>query len=1669
MVWYKLENFPIGNLFLILALLLILGSLTPVYSQTDTRFWFVAPEVSVNHSDRPIAFRMTSENTATTITITTPADPSIFDTTFILPANSTTTVPLTHRINLIENQPHNTLLSKGFLIESTELITAYYEVISAGNNPDIFALKGRNALGTDFYITAQNLMENVHGHERIDIVATENNTTVTIQNTAALSGGIGAGSSTTITLQRGQTYSYRTNSTNANVSQAGTRITSDKPIAITYTDDSVRGGSEFGGGCFDLLGDQHIPVNLLGQEYIVMRGFLNQSPSTNDFAEIVLITAVQDSTLIQLNGGATVATLQTGQSFTYRLSDSTVYIQATKPIYVAHISGFGCETGLAILPTISCTGSRQVGFTRTTNEFFGINIMTKTANIAGFALNGNPISSALFLPVPGTGGVWQFTRLNYNITQVPISSGNLITNSLGPFHMGIINGGASTGCRYGYFSDFARYPMSGSTNSPRSNPLCQGSTLELYADSLAGATYVWRNPAGSPFSSAQNPTIPNFSAVDTGAYVVIAIVDGCNSEPDTVWVGMKPLPDDPNPTNTGPYCVGDNIQLSADSLTGVTYAWTGPNGFSSTLRNPLLSSASLVDTGWYRLSVTLNGCTRQPDSTFVQIYDYPNPALASLANDSLCPGDLAQFEADSLLGASYSWTGPAGFTANIRNPQLAITGQAQTGWYLVSATVNGCTSAADSVRLTVVPGPITVQIISGNDSLCAGQTATLQVQAVAGYQYQWLRNNQLLPSDTTASLQVTTSGNYRVRVQAPQGCSDTSAATTITFTQSLPNTITSSLIPATLCGNDSVLLSAPAGYNYQWFINDTLIAGATDSLLWANRAGNYSIRISDSSLCEQMSNVLSVQANPIQLPIIQLAGNDSLCPGATTQLYVSSADSLQWLFNGLPIAGARDSNLLVNQAGTYQVLVTNSTGCRDTSAAVQIFDQLLAQATLSINQSPQFCQGDSLTITLQRQNVQSFSWFRNGVALAHTDTQLTTSQPGTYQVFITGIGGCVDSSNLITINNFNPATVNVQVINGNFICDGDSTLLRASSTDILTYQWQFNGTNILNATTDSLWANQTGAYTLLTIDSNNCRQSFGPFNIQPFTPANTQITASGPLQFCLGDSVTLSALDTPTYRYQWFRDGLPLANDTLSQIQTPLPGQYQVQITTSDNCSSTSTSLLVQVNPLPTVSLVPNGALNLCTGDSLLLQGNSTATSFSWLLDGATIPAANTAQFIASTAGIYQVVVTNANGCSDTSEAAIISIAALPVASIGHNTPLNACVGDTVELFILNPLPHLTYQWERNGIALGLSSTTLTTTQSGTYMVLVTDSNGCSARSNALTVNFDPLPNPVLISDSSINLCEFSETTLEVQSLPNHTYQWFLNGTILNGATLATLSTNQAGTYRCQVTSSAGCSNFSAEIVITLLPLPATITPTADGSLCEGSLLQLNAPAQAGGYRWRGPAGFASTLQNPSIPNARPSQSGWYYLQAENNGCLSPADSVFVDIQPQLPEINVQGLNRICVGNPILFTATEVPNARYVWILPNGDSLVGRELNIENSWLSDSGTYLLRVTRGSCAAEEVSINATVNDFKFFFPTAFTPNGDGLNDEFYPVTSFTGAYELRIYDRWGRIIFQTTDPQARWNGFIDGNLGAPSAYSYVLYYDGCRSAPEVVYGTVFLLR
>lgn len=261
----------------VLPVILFFTAASNVRAQKDTEFWFAAPEVS-QHSgsflDRPIFFRITTYDFPAAVTISQPANTNGMPVqTINIGANSTHSVDITAWIDSIENKPPDVVLNYGIKISSTALISVYYDVVTGGgtsspSNPEAFGLKGKNALGTDFVVPAQNYLRNFDiysptPYNSFDIVATEDNTSVTITPTANILGHA-AGSTFTITLNRGQTYSATATSQLPSNHLPGSWVTSDKPVAITVKDDLLRGQPY--GGCSDLAGDQIVPVPLLGME-----------------------------------------------------------------------------------------------------------------------------------------------------------------------------------------------------------------------------------------------------------------------------------------------------------------------------------------------------------------------------------------------------------------------------------------------------------------------------------------------------------------------------------------------------------------------------------------------------------------------------------------------------------------------------------------------------------------------------------------------------------------------------------------------------------------------------------------------------------------------------------------------------------------------------------------------------------------------------------------------------------------------------------------------------------------------------------------------------------------------------------------------------------------------------------------------------------------------------------------------------------------------------------------------------------------------------------------------------------------------------------------------------------------------------------------------------------
>lgn len=149
-------------------------------------------------------------------------------------------------------------------------------------------------------------------------------------------------------------------------------------------------------------------------------------------------------------------------------------------------------------------------------------------------------------------------------------------------------------------------------------------------------------------------------------------------------------------------CEGGTINLTANTLVGATYQWTGPNGFTSSLQNPSISSATSVNGGLYNVTATVAGCTSAPQNVSVTFLPKPSPPIAS-SNGPVAAGASLQLNASAVVGATYSWIGPNGFTSTLQNPVVTNFQAVNQGAYKVVAISNGCSSDTGVVSVNLVP------------------------------------------------------------------------------------------------------------------------------------------------------------------------------------------------------------------------------------------------------------------------------------------------------------------------------------------------------------------------------------------------------------------------------------------------------------------------------------------------------------------------------------------------------------------------------------------------------------------------------------------------------------------------------------------------------------------------------------------------------------------------------------------------------------------------------------------------------------------------------------------------------------------------------------------------------------------------------------------------------
>jgi gliding motility-associated-like protein len=822
---------------LFVGLLICITSL--LKAQSDTAFWFAAPDLNGNiasgpNADRPIFLRISASTADANIIISQPANPNFIPITRTIAANTSQSIDLTAFIDLIEHGTVNGVLSNGLLIRSTAAVSCYYDIVN-GRNGDIFALKGRNALGKKFTVPFQmefnnrtNATEATTNTNDFVIVATEDNTLVTILSKNDLVGHA-AGSSHQINLNRGQTYMCRA-ATNLPFNRpGGTIVTATKPISISVKEDLLQYP---GAGCADSAGDQLISDELAGNEFIVVKGrFSNNNP------DYFYIFATENGTSVRING-AIVANINAGQFYPWRLTDESCFVESSLPVQLYHISGFGCEVGAAVIPSIKCTGSSRVNVTRAsgTEEFY-LNVLAPKEIINDFLVNNNAteLPASLFIPVVGN-PQWMQARTSISATFAGTGANITITNSAGKFHAGILQGGTSSTTRYGYFSDFSvnavqlTDPADPLSDFNGSRIVCNNGNLKIKAVNREASTFTWTGPNGFT-SSGSELAISPFRLADTGKYTISTSGTGCGNALDSIRLLIdKPTAAFDYTTNG---CSEDPISFTTPANAGVRWVWDFGNGQTQDNTTPLVSPLSINLAGEIPVKLKVaspRGCFSDDTIRLLKLSTTPKAIYSASAvtcvNDLISFTDASTIETGTIKKWRWNLDDGQGFAEQITNAEQTKRYDAygDKNVRLVVESETGCIS--DTFRLanfTVHPIPVAGFInpeVCQNDKISQFKDTTRSADGFTAFTYQWNFNAgtnpvpiapTVTPPNTTAkdpSLQFNLAGNYTIRlIVNARGCIDTlDQAFKVYGANPIPQF---SLLqqPELLCSNDSIRIT----------------------------------------------------------------------------------------------------------------------------------------------------------------------------------------------------------------------------------------------------------------------------------------------------------------------------------------------------------------------------------------------------------------------------------------------------------------------------------------------------------------------------------------------------------------------------------------------------------------------------------------------------------------------------------------------------------------------------------------------------------------------------------------------------------------------------------------------------------------------------------------------
>lgn len=1128
-------------------------------------------------------------------------------------------------------------------------------------------------------------------------------------------------------------------------------------------------------------------------------------------------------------------------------------------------------------------------------------------------------------------------------------------------------------------------------------------------------SYFWDFGDGST-STMQNPThtYPN-----QGNYTVKLIIttnDGCTDSmvlTNAVVVGTHPFV---NFTATPlVQCAGQPIQFTDLSVPADRWNWNFGDGGTSSQKNP---SHAYLDTGTFTITLIAynNGCPKSfIRANYVTILA---PVARWTPIYSCINKKQVIFSDSSILPQSWLWDFGDGTTSNSQNPVHLYSA---FGTYNVSLTVtHGSCSNTKTIPVTLFDEK--ADFFTLQDSICTSQRARFQSTGfnkanISTYFWSYGDGTSGFGSDTT-----------------------------------------------------SHFYNMPGLYNVKLVITD--IRGCKDSITKQNV-----IRIWGP--VSHFGFTPAMGCKPLTVTFIDSSITDGTHPIINWHFDYGNGQTQN--FSAPPFVHVYDTTGLFNPSLT----ITDAFGCMNSYISPRnVF--ITSPKAYFYTPDSLTCAGKNVSFVDTSQGIRlTYSWsFGDGSTSNVLNPVIVYAADGNYTVklVVTDSIGCKDTlirTDYIKVHQAKPLFAVSDSISS---CSPFLIHFYNNSLYATTYFWDFGDGVTSTQVNPTHYYTTPGFYTakLYAINPGGCLDSIT--KIIHLYPSDASLSYS-PIAGCSPLTVRFHGTTSGPVTYLWdMSDGSTVyTTDSNLVYNYLLPGNFVPKLILTD-----PTGCEISVTGIDTIK-VTKSIVNFGVADSLFCDAaivqfsdstvsNGVITSYSWSFgDGGSSLLKNPSHSYTGP-GLYTVrlIVSTSNGCSDTTtKINYIKVSLTPRANVIGDTSI--CQPASVKfsaVLTASDTSSLSWKWDfGNGNISNLQNPpTQTYPNLGSFplTLILTNSSGCADTVNK-TIHIHPLPTTNAGNDTLLCL----GTPVQLNATGADSYTW-TPGSYLSCTNCSSPITSTPVSIWYSVTGKTiyGCTTTDSIFIRVKNPFSLHVSPTTD-TLCLGQKIRLFATG-AENYLWTPSAG----LSNDRIGNpiAAPRQSTIYKLLAYDSvHCFRDSATVNISVFAY-PTVEAGSDKTIKVGNSITLSpqySTDI--IKWLWIPANGLSCNTCPNPVAKP--RDNTTYVIKVTNnGGCTSQDqVTVFVTCGNDNVFIPNTFSPNGDGVNDIFYP--RGTGLFQIqsmRIFNRWGEMVFEKTgfypnDLSNGWNGTYKGKQAPVDVYTYVVEIICDNSAILPFKGNVTLIR